>query len=159
MLKSFKRIFYSICFILFLFVSVQGQDVVPPGGPQYYVHFGKGRELQIDVQIWGHVKVPGMYSVPQTTDIIALISLAGGPVENADLTNIKVVRSNPEPQIIKVNLRKYMGTGNLDLVPVLKPGDTVVIPANISYRFSKLVDFVTKVAIVANVYYLFFVRD
>lgn len=127
-------------------------------GAQYYVFLGSDKELQMNVQIWGQVFKPGMYSVPQTTDLVALISLAGGPTEYSNLSNIKIVRTNPRPRVLRVNLKSYMGTGDSKLQPLLKPGDTVVIPGTLFYGFEKLVRIVSQLAIVANVYYLFFVR-
>ncbi len=127
-------------------------------GAQYYVFLGSDKELQKNVQIWGQVFKPGMYSVPQTTDLVALISLAGGPTEYSNLSKIKIVRTNPRPRVLRVNLKSYMGTGDSKLQPLLKPGDTVVIPGTLFYGFEKLVRIVSQLAIVANVYYLFFVR-
>lgn len=127
-------------------------------GAQYYVFLGSDKELQMNVQIWGQVLKPGMYSVPQTTDLVGLISFAGGPTEYANLNNIRIVRTNPKPRVIRVNLKAYMNTGNSKLQPVLKPGDTVVIPGSLFYGFSRFVRVVSQLAIVANVYYLFFVR-
>lgn len=126
---------------------------------RYYVFLGSERELQINVQIWGQARRPGMYSVPQTTDLVGLISLAGGPTEHANLSGIRVVRTNPRPEVLKVNLKGYLSTGDSRLQPVLKPGDTVVIPGSISYGFERVIRVVSQLAIVANVYYLFFVKE
>jgi hypothetical protein len=128
------------------------------GGAQYYVYAGKDWELQINVYIWGHVLKPGMYSVPRTTDLIGVISLAGGPGQYANLKNVKVVRSNPEAEILKVNVLDYMQTANAGPVPVLHPGDTVVVPGSKAHALSRVVSFVSQLAIVANVYYLFFIH-
>jgi hypothetical protein len=126
---------------------------------RYYVFLGSEKELQINVQIWGQARRPGLYSVPQTTDLVGLISLAGGPTEHANLSGIRVVRTNPKPEVIGVDLKGYLSTGDSRLQPVLKPGDTVVIPGSISYGFERIIRVVSQLAIVANVYYLFFVRE
>ncbi|MCK4351959.1 SLBB domain-containing protein [candidate division WOR-3 bacterium] len=154
-----KIIIYFTLFSSFTLAYAQEESKIPSGGAHYSVHLGPGRELQINVQIWGRVMKPGMYSVPKTTDLIALMSFAGGPAEDANLGKIKIVRSNPEPEVIKLNLKKYMRTGKLDLIPVLKPGDTVIIPGNVFHTFSRLTSVIAQLAIVANVYYLFFMRE
>jgi hypothetical protein len=139
-----------------------GSEVDPEADPQsarYYVFLGSEKELQINVQIWGQARRPGMYSVPQTTDLVGLISLAGGPTEHANLSGIKVVRTNPRPEVLKVDLKGYLSTGDSQLQPMLKPGDTVVIPGSISYGFERIIRVVSQLAIVANVYYLFFVKE
>jgi protein involved in polysaccharide export with SLBB domain len=38
----------------------------------------------MQVNIWGFVKNPGRYEVPSSTDLIQLISFAGGPVQYAE---------------------------------------------------------------------------
>ena len=143
---------------LILFSVSVGRAQQTDQGAQYYVFLGSDKELQMNVQIWGQVLRPGMYSVPQTTDLVGLISFAGGPTEYANLNNIRIVRTNPNPRVLKVNLKAYMDTGDSKRQPVLKPGDTVVIPGSLFYGFSRFVRVVAQLAIVANVYYLFFVR-
>jgi hypothetical protein len=108
---------------------------IPYGGPQYYVYLGANRELQIDVQVWGKIAKPGLYSVPKTTDIIGLISFAGGPADGADLKKVKIIRNNPKSQIIKVDLKKYLNSGDISKLPLLKPGDMIIIPESPSYTF------------------------
>ena len=112
-----------------------------------------GEQLNIKTYIWGQVKNPGLYIVPDNTDLITLISSAGGPTENAKLTKIRIVRPTAEGEkIIWVNIREYLETGNSDLIPILQPGDTVVVAGTIFYAFSKATDFLSKVAIVISVY-------
>ena len=145
-----------------LFSVVWGSETEPEVYSQsarYYVFLGSEKELQINVQIWGQARRPGMYSVPQTTDLVGLISLAGGPTEHANLSGIRVVRTNPRPEVLKVDLKGYLSTGDSRLQPMLKPGDTVVIPGSISYGFERVIRVVSQLAIVANVYYLFFVKE
>lgn len=151
----FATVLLTICITCF------GQETGHPGtagGAQYYVYLSKDWELQINVYVWGRVLKPGMYSVPKTTDLVALLSLAGGPTDNADLTQIKVIRSNPGPKITMVNLRKYMRTGEASSVPVLHPGDTVVVPGTLFHTLSKVTGIISQLAVVANVYYWFFIR-
>jgi hypothetical protein len=57
----------------------------------YYL--GEQDELLIKVNIWGFVQKPGQYMVPSGTDLISLISYAGGPREQANLSRIKVIRN------------------------------------------------------------------
>jgi hypothetical protein len=139
------------CFLIVLFVSIiipfytyaeeapnrdyRETPTIPYGGPQYYVYLGANRELQIDVQVWGKIAKPGLYSVPKTTDIIGLISFAGGPADGADLKKVKIIRNNPTAQIIKVDLKKYLNNGDISKLPLLKPGDMIVIPESPSYTF------------------------
>ena len=48
-------------------------------------------QLKIKTYIWGQVLRPGLYIVPDNTDLITLISSAGGPSEYAKLTKIRII--------------------------------------------------------------------
>ena len=57
----------------------------------YYL--GDKDQLLIKVNIWGFVQKPGQYFVPTDTDLISLISFAGGPREEAKLKKVKLIRN------------------------------------------------------------------
>jgi polysaccharide biosynthesis/export protein len=110
-------------------------------------------QLKIKAYIWGQVQKPGLYIVPDNTDLLTLISSAGGPTENAKLTKVRIIRPSAEGEkVIWVDIKKYLETGNVELIPMLYPGDTIVISGTIFYAFSKAADFLSKVAIVLSVY-------
>ena len=46
--------------------------------------------MRIYINIWCHVKYTGTYLVYEDIDITTLLSMAGGPLDGADLSNIKV---------------------------------------------------------------------
>lgn len=123
---------------------------------QYYVYLGADKGLQINVQIWGQVLRPGMYSVPKTTDVMGLVSFAGGPTENANIGKVKLIRTNPDPEVVEINLNDYTKKAKIELNPILKPGDTIIIPENRGRKFSKTIQMVSQIAIIINVYYLLF---
>ena len=82
-----------------------------------------------------------------------MISLAGGPTEDAKLTKIKIIRPTTKgKKVILVNLKKYMENGDKKLVPVLQPGDTVVISGTVYYAVRKGAQFLSNVAIIISVY-------
>lgn len=120
--------------------------------PRYYLSLGTEDALMIKVFIWGQVELPGVYEVPDGTDLIAALSLAGGPTDHAKLTEVRIIRSEAsEPEVLKVNVKKYMETGDINLIPVLKPGDTVVVSGTVFRMFARFASFVSQLAIVANV--------
>lgn len=85
------------------YVSAFAQETEPrdeqPGGPASYrgaqYFLGAADELIMRVNIWGFVRKPGQYMVPTDTDLISLMSFAGGPIEQAKIKSIKIVRTNP----------------------------------------------------------------
>ncbi len=49
----------------------------------------KNQEL-ISIRLLGAVKKPGLYHVPKNVNLVTLLTLAGGPTQNADIEKIKV---------------------------------------------------------------------
>ena len=165
--KNFSYIIVlSLMFALALNLPVQGQTPSQvTGSPQqsisraaqYYI--GDMNELMMKVNIWGRVQKPGQYFVPSTTDLITLISVAGGPAEKSRLDNVKVVRSGAGgSEVIVVNIKKYLETGDQRLIPQLQPDDTIIVSGSLWYLTSQIVGVVAQLAIVANVYYWMFVK-
>ena len=112
-------------------------------------------KLKMNNYILGQVYKPGLYVVPDDTDFLTLLALAGGPREDAKLSKIRVVRPSAEgDKIIWVNFKKYLETGDQTLIPALKPGDTIVVSGTIFYAFSRVADFLSKAAIALSVYNL-----
>ncbi|MCK5077981.1 MAG: SLBB domain-containing protein [Calditrichia bacterium] len=117
--------------------------------PAQYV-LGDKDVLLISVNLWGHVKKPGIYSVPSHFSIIDLLSSAGGPLKTARLNDIRIIRKNQE--VITINIEEYIKTGNFEILPVLQPGDVVIVPGSISDIFTRIVSVIRDFAIVANLF-------
>lgn len=121
---------------------------------QYYL--GSEDELLVPINIWGFVMKPGQYLVPNNTDLISLLSFAGGPNENARLSNIRIIRNDPRmgTKIWKIDVKKYIDTGDRKLIPALRPGDTVIVKGTSFHWINKFFEFVSKIAVFAQIYYL-----
>ncbi|MDZ7362316.1 MAG: SLBB domain-containing protein [candidate division KSB1 bacterium] len=183
--------------VLFLFIpsfsTAQDEDDQRDNnrGAQYIL--GAQDELLIRVNIWGFVRKPGQYMVPKNTDLISLISFAGGPLEQAKIKKVKIIRSidsipsssssnnrftqnelllasrdrnvnmntpsAPAQQVIKVDIKKYIETGQQALIPELRPGDTIVVPGSTLHFLGKALDFASKFAVIAQIYFWINVAD
>lgn len=129
-------------------------DVTQEQGPvsQYRLRLGTEDELQFNVCIWGQVNKPGLYAVPDGTDLISLISMAGGPTDDAKLSQVVVVRAAGRAEgSLTIDLRSYVRSGNRGQIPMLGPGDTVVIPAKFSYSLFRFSGILSVAALIANV--------
>lgn len=96
--------FYSviiICWVLFLFPLQRCAAQLQQNGsitnlPVYsqaaYYNTAKPGDVMMQVNIWGFVEKPGRYEVPATTDLIQLISLAGGPQLYSKMEKVKITR-------------------------------------------------------------------
>ncbi len=63
--------------------------------------------LLISINIWGEVGRPGVYEVPDKTDLISALSLTGGPTASSKIDEIKIVRGEGEnKEVIVFNAKK-----------------------------------------------------
>jgi len=147
-------ILFAMFFIPYFPLIAQGtQYPIRNRAAQYYL--GTEDELLVPVNIWGFVAKPGQYMVPNNTDLISLLSFAGGPTEGAKISKILVVRSNPKlgNTVFKVNVKKYLETGDERLIPVLKPGDNIIVKGTTFHWISRFFEFVSRLATIAQIFY------
>ena len=155
-----KKLFSVPVAVFLLAVTVWATDTDPVSvpryvepGAQYYI--GDENQLMMMVNVWGRVEKPGQYFVPSDTDLITLISVAGGPADKSRLDNVRLVRSGSlGSEVVKVDIKKFLKTGDRSLIPDLNPEDTIIVSGSMWYVFSTVVSVVAQLAIVANVYYL-----
>ncbi len=98
-----------------------------------YFFYAKPFEVTMTVNLWGEVPQQGVYIIPTNTDIIQLISFAGGPRDRSNLEDVLLYRSAGKKdqkgrQLLKVNVQDIL-EGRSPTVPLM-PGDMVVIKAN-----------------------------
>ena len=74
--------------------SVQGgfAQSLPSASAAAYYYVAKPGDLTMQVNVWGFVKNPGRYEVSSSTNIVQLLSYAGGSLQYAELTDVKVLR-------------------------------------------------------------------
>jgi hypothetical protein len=155
-----KKILFAILLIC-IGLSLFGQTTstfTPSSNISAYTFDGSRsgvEKLKMNTFILGQVAKPGLYVVPDDTDFLTLLALAGGPKEDAKLSKIRIVRPSEEGEkVVWVNFKKYMETGDAALIPVMKPGDTIVVSGTIFYAFSRVADFLSKAAVTLSVYNL-----
>lgn len=61
-----------------------------------FFDFSDPSGINIKVQVWGYVKFPGYYVIPARSTVNELISLAGGPEEDALLNDVRILRTTPD---------------------------------------------------------------
>ncbi len=69
---------------------------------------GDEEQLEMVVAIWGEVQNPGKHRVPYNTNLIELISIAGGPTKTARLGNVQLTRQASEWSISPETLETIM---------------------------------------------------
>ncbi|MCK5454821.1 MAG: SLBB domain-containing protein [Calditrichia bacterium] len=149
-----KRILLMPVFILLMSVCGISQDYSlnqqyqPGDRPAQYI-LGSQDVLLITINLWGHVQRPGIYSIPSSFGLIDLLSSAGGPLKSARLNDVRVIRKNQD--VIQVNVKEFMNTGNKDLLVHLQPGDLVIVSGSALDIFATIVGIVRDIAIIVNV--------
>ena len=135
------------------------------------------QKLEIMVHVWGEIRNPGQYLVPDGTNVLELISLAGGPNEYSSLTNIvlsreynpsefrtmdfkairkqKNIRVGRNKLIIRMNLQRHLEEIDQEHVYVLRPGDVISVKRNNWYKFQSLLRILTQISIIAQAVYYF----
>jgi protein involved in polysaccharide export with SLBB domain len=99
--------------------------------------------VNIEVNLWGFVRYPGRYRVPINTTFMDLMTYAGGPIEDSDLEEIRILRNTTspdlKPELIKLNYNDLMWEEKISSKPkqnpLLKPGDVVIVKEDRKYTF------------------------
>lgn len=108
-----------------------------------YYYISKAGEITMPVNLWGAVKNPGRYEIPISTDLVELLSFAGGPTGNATMDEVRIIRTVRRDNL----MRKVEFVVNLDEMQKLdekaldlEPGDTVIMEgAEMTFRDYALV--------------------
>jgi hypothetical protein len=129
-----------------------------------YYDYSDPSSLNIKVQLWGYVKYPGFYIVPARSTINELISLAGGPNEQAILEDIRVIKTKADSStvMLRYNYNELMWEDDLKTEVKfvrLQAGDIVVVPGepryflreNISYYLSIVTTLASLAALIISI--------
>jgi len=111
--------------------------------------------------VWGYVKFPGQYIIPATSNAVTLLSLAGGPTQDAELDGIKLFRIHKDGSqtITDLNYEDLLGD-NSSLsdpvkIPNVLPGDVLLVPGSPKWYFKDyfglLLSVVSAIASIAAV--------
>ncbi len=85
------------------------------------------KERRLFVTVLGYVKTPGPVELPGDGTVQTAIATAGGLTQGAQLDRIKVRRGTQE---VVLDYKKYLDTGDINILPELKPLDVVFVPAS-----------------------------
>lgn len=139
MLKKFIRVLLSLQLVVLSFPPDSRADDLTSGFARAedlqgatpgntYVSGQQAGGVLIKVNLWGAVNKSGIHFVPYQTDFVSLLSYAGGPRGNADLSEAYIKRKTKDTEeIIPVNIKDIVGAHNAHN-PSLEPNDIVVIP-------------------------------
>lgn len=99
--------------------------------------------VNMEVNLWGYVRYPGRYRVPVGTTFIDLMSYSGGPIDESNLEEIRILRNTGDAtkktELIKLNYDDIFWEDKISTKsksnPVLQPGDVVAVLKEKRYTF------------------------
>lgn len=162
-------VFYSF---LFLNSSINAQDKYQIGSDLKnlrqtqggYFDYSDPSGVNIKIQLWGYVKYPGYYIVPINSTISELFSYAGGPLVDAKLEDIRILKTLEDSTVImnKLNYNDLMWEESLTEpidFPKLNAGDIVIVPGepryfirqDISFYLSILTAVISSAALIISI--------
>ncbi len=94
-----------------------------------YVYGDQAMDLLMPVRILGGVQKAGIHYLPIDTDLLTLLSLAGGTTEKASIDEITIKRTlkGGKSEVLHINLEAIFEDEKGDS-PKLMPNDVILIP-------------------------------
>lgn len=143
-----------LCFMAATAVAQRNSDLssaTPNAQAGSYFYVARPNEMTMQINIWGFVQNPGRYEVNTSTDLIQLLSYAGGPTNDADIEDVRITRIVRRDGILstkemRVNLRKMDRLEETKIM--LQPGDTIYMDHTSWLTVRDIVSVVTTAAIV-----------
>jgi len=145
-MKSLRLLFLFLGFVLTVYSqdgNLQlGKSNTLPSAAVYDLSDPTG--VNMEVNLWGFVRFPGRYKVPVTTTFMDLMSYSGGPLENSNLEEIRIIRGSIDSaakkrEIIKLNYNDIMWEDKVrndaKRNPVLQPNDVIIVMEEKRYTF------------------------
>ena len=106
-----------------------------------------GKEAKRFVYVQGQVVQPGKYEFRDTPNVWEAIREAGGTTAGGSLDAVRIVRADGEGEKTSiVNLQTAIDSGDFESLPLLRPGDTVIVPErSVRYQGSGAVNVIGSV--------------
>lgn len=105
-----------------------------------FYDFSDPSGVNMKVSVWGYARYPGRYFIPVNTTLLEVISYAGGPIDDALLEDVRVIRLKPDStqEILKFNYNQLLHEPSItksikDIQ--LHPGDILVLPGEPRFYF------------------------
>ncbi|WP_252030804.1 SLBB domain-containing protein [Vibrio sp. SCSIO 43135] len=86
---------------------------------------GDSSDSRSAIKVFGEVNAPGSFSYKEGTDLVDILMRSGGVTRYATVEQIRVITNNT-PKLF--NLKRYLDSGDVSLLPELTPGATIFVP-------------------------------
>ena len=138
--NSIKFVFGCILILMNIIFAQTGDIKVGSSSPanRYFnagfFDYSDPEAINITVSVWGYVRYPGKYLVPNYSSVKDLISYSGGPTENSNLGDLRLykVLKDSTKIMFKFDYNDLLWGEKLDqkkeALPKLEVGDILVVP-------------------------------
>ncbi len=126
-------------------------EIKEPPRAAEYIYRSSQKETLISVQLLGAVENPGIYYIPAQTDLLKLVSLAGG-TRDADLAEVLVRKTDPSQKgVYELDLNKLMKSTSEVKPFKLAQDDFVYIPKKQPWISSDIAQSVTIISLITSI--------
>lgn len=82
------------------------------------------------VQVFGGVAEPGTYALTRPTELMTVLMLAGGPLDDGKLDEVRWVRRSGDEAYTAgmIDMESFLDRGDPVGNPLIRPGDTIQVP-------------------------------
>jgi protein involved in polysaccharide export with SLBB domain len=120
--------------------------------------------INMKVSLFGFIKSPGKYIIPQKTNLLDLLAYSGGIVEGAEPEKVRIFRKNESGKtfVLEYNYKALLMYEMEEFEkmpsesPLLLPGDIIVVPGSepddYILRYMQLG--LASLSLLINIYYL-----
>jgi protein involved in polysaccharide export with SLBB domain len=119
--------------------AAEAQRVTGSPGVSVYRYAEPGQPT-MDVRVWGAVRTPGVYQVERDTDLVELLTLAGGPLYDREIPNVertvtvRISRGEAGRQVVfEAPLAALFAEATVP--PALQPDDVISVDVEVRQRF------------------------
>ena len=159
MYGSLNRLFIILIMSVQLTAQYQSKENVI-SQPQYNVSSERfftdeNGTILMNINVWGHVNLPGRHMVFDGIDIATLLSVVGGPRSGAKLSKVKIFREVPDENgqmSYTINLVKYFKSGDRSEFIKIMPNDTFIIPQKTSSYMMQQAGSLNTILSIMNIY-------
>lgn len=107
------------------------------------------------VSVFGMVSRPDSYPVTDATSIFRVLSIAGGPSDEADLRMVKIYHQNGNNATSTLDLTHYLETGQMNSSSLMvMPGDIIYVPKK-QNAVREMSEFLRDVVILFGIFRVF----
>ena len=134
------RLLFALVFVGFIFGKENEVISDFQRSSERYLTDNQGN-VTMFINVWGHVPSPGHIQVYEGIDLVSLLSFVGGPINGADIKNIKLIREIAENEQVvhNINFENFIKRGDRSGFVKIKPNDTIIIPqTKFNYVISKI---------------------